>query len=294
MSKTPPPQFNRTCAVLMQRFATGMDRLASSALTALTSLRIATHLKRHGNVGCIICDSIKNATAAASVRDLEYDFAIICAPPVYSDADIAPRLNKGLEKAVDLWLFASEAARNAWCVKTGTQLAKTAVAPGTGEIEFAPMPSGEDNDPTGVAIFGPLCDAQILQNSLRAVLLTKVPGRWHVNVYGSGKAADVMPVVKWARRQQQLDITWHGEDADTAHMLDNRVILPAALTPGPTAIAAMRAGLQLIQTDAPETTAAALDGLDKTENTDNKNVAAHCFHVEQLHEAMRRAIELHR
>ena len=206
-----------TVAMLKEDYGIEIYQVEASVLSALTSMRVASALKK-ANAGIVVCRRRKDAVGAVDARRLAQTangVSIVYAPQ--TEEELSDKLPPATIAGLDAIVVptASDA------VRPHLQGEKTTVIePGAakGADVHNPRATAEETSPLRISWFGPIEEYTLLENAVTAVGQTG-KGAFALHVYGTGPARSVMPIVKGARHMEHLDITWHGDEEVTDHEL---------------------------------------------------------------------------
>lgn len=182
--------------------------LSPAMMSAMTSMKIARATKKE-YFDVVMVDSMDNAMAAVSARQLDkgHDFKLVfCVPP---DTDAPKSMPKDIARGVDAWIFPSQRLAdlypdglNSPTVIQPVSLAGTAI---TKEAQSAPT----------IGWIGDIRHSEGLKTALGEV--DEQDGRFVLRIAGAGQAKTVMPLVRLSRALVHAgNVVWVGEGYDTA------------------------------------------------------------------------------
>lgn len=182
--------------------------LSPAMMSAMTSMKIAKATNKE-DFDVVMVDSMDNAMAAVSARQLNkgHDFKLVfCVPP---DTDAPKGVPKDIAGGVDAWIFPSQrlavlypGGLKAPAVIQPVSLAGTAI---TKDAQSAPT----------IGRIGDIRHSEGLKTALEEV--DAQDGRFVLRIAGAGQAKTVMPLVRLSRALVHAgNVVWVGEGYDTA------------------------------------------------------------------------------
>lgn len=214
--------FSRTVqAELLDRHVIGVDSLDVPPISFMTSLVVASYLKKNRETAVVVTDTLSQMLAVANCASMGYAVPVVLVAKAAIAADVPGRLKaKALEKASAI-VFETEEQLSAYRKATQSPLNNAYIIPR--EIYDVPLTnSSKDNlavqtirpcvaNELNVAIVGDFVDGALLLRIIRATNRAKSLYKIRIHAYGTGPAGQVMPAVKEAKAVG-VDVTWHGED----------------------------------------------------------------------------------
>lgn len=223
-----------TMAMLKDDYGIETHHIEASVLSALTSMRVASALKKT-NAEVVVCRRRKDAVGAVDARRLA-DTG--CTPVIVYAPQTEEELSDKLPPATVAGLAAIVVPTASDGARPHLKGEKTVVIEPGGERNTKNSnPGGEGNTKNGnecvttndvrirstplrISWFGPIEEYTRLENAVAAVGQTG-KGVFALHVYGTGPARSVMPIVKGARHMEHLDIIWHGDEEVTDQELSS-------------------------------------------------------------------------
>lgn len=283
-----------TMGMLKDNYGIETHQIEASVLSALTSMRVASALKKT-NAEIVVCRRRKDAVGAVDARRLAETG---CTPVIVYAPQTEEELSDKLPPATVAGLAAIVVPTASDAVRPHLKGEKTMVIEPGGEGDTKNSADCVTTNglcsrstPLRISWFGPIEEYTRLENAVAAVGQTG-KGVFALHVYGTGPARSVMPIVKGARHMEHLDITWHGdEDVTDQELCSTDLAIATTRIPNATDIRLRSMGIAVLDAgDAGSLartlkTVAADEGvlasLSETALTEYKTRFSLRFHVEQ-------------
>lgn len=189
---------------LDERFGILCQRVDASPMSAFTALTIAGILKKQ-TVSAIVCrrrkDLLGALDASKLIKSETSKPTVVFAPQ--TESELAEKLTKSTLKAVDAIVVPTPQDMNRYL----TVKEKITVIEPTYNIDNKIDYNRGNHHPLTISWIGPIVEHQRLDN-----LIKTTPKDININVYGTGEARYIMPIVKAARYIPDLHITWFGDE----------------------------------------------------------------------------------
>ncbi len=210
------------------------------ALDIFTPIRLAKRLDALAKPVIVHVHNFRDAQTAVNARNLCKDrdgIKIVCTRHLIRPAK-TDSSHTALYRALDAIIFVSQAARNAF-LSSGVDVDCSRLHVVHNSIipeNVTPRENGgdaSDGDKVKLLFAGRIVPEKGLDVLVKALELLKDDSRWSLEVCGTGKSRDVMPIVKLSRGLGIADrISWPGSvDNVQQHIADSDVVIMPSISP---------------------------------------------------------------
>ena len=201
-----------------------------SRFSFLTSVRIAARCKEE-SPDAIVCYRIKDVMGAISARKLDSEKNSTPPYPIFLYIDtltpVPLSINKEIANGLSAVLFESDTVASNWAqVVNIDKIPRQEVIPlpsiGNFENEEKAILKNADDKSRKITLifFGPIHRTENLKKFLENISSLPNSGAFLLRIAGTGKARDVMPLVRLAKANK-LNVEWLGEEYSQDNEIEN-------------------------------------------------------------------------